>query len=158
VAAGGPLVDRTGKVVGMSITVDGGAAASGYAIPVDTLRNRIEALQADQGKQTPSSPTLGVKTEDVASLSPAQVAANGVSTSDGAMITEVERRSSAHDADLRVGDVVTAVDAQVVNNTADLVAAIATHHRGDQVVITYARGGQIANVKVTLLSRAETGN
>jgi serine protease Do len=156
--AGGPLVDRTGKVVGMSIAIDGGATGNGYAIPVDTLRSRIEALEANQGKQTPNSPTLGVKTEDVASLSPASVSANGVTTSDGAMITEVDRRSTAHDADLRVGDVITAVDAQVVNNTGDLVAAIANHHRGDQVVVTFARRGQIGNVRVTLRSIAETGN
>jgi S1-C subfamily serine protease len=157
-AAGGPLVDRSGQVVGLSIAVDGGAAGSGYAIPVDSLRTEIQQLESGQGASGPHSPTLGASTRDVASLSPAEMARYGIETSDGAMVVEVDRRSSAHTAGLAVGDVITAVDAQVVNNTADLTAVIGAHHAGDTVTITYARQGDIRNVRVALRSRADTGN
>ncbi len=157
-AAGGPLVNRRGQVVGLSIAVDGGVAGSGYAIPIDALRTALQQLESGQGASGPHSPTLGARTRDVSALTPAEVAQYGVSTSDGAMVVEVDSRSSAHTAGLAVGDVITAVDAQVVNNTADLTAVIGAHHAGDAVVITYERRGQIRNVKVALRSRADTGN
>ena len=157
-AAGGPLVNRRGEVVGMSIAVDGGTAGHGYAIPAETLRSEVQQLASGQGPSGPHSPTLGASTRDVASLTPAEVARYGIETSDGAMVVAVDRRSSAHTAGLALGDVITAVDAQVVNNTADLTAVIGAHHAGDSVVVTYERRGQIVNVKVVLRSRADTGN
>jgi S1-C subfamily serine protease len=157
-ATGGPLVDRRGQVVGMSIAVDGGAEGSGYALSVATLRTEIQQIQAGQGTSGPHSPSLGAQTRDVSTLTPAEVARYGVQTSDGAMVVEVDNRSSAHTAGLAVGDVITAIDAQVVNNGADLTGAIGSLHAGDQVVITYERGGDIHNVKVVLRSRADTGN
>ncbi len=35
---------------------------------------------------------------------------------------------------------------------------MAAHQAGDQIQVTYARQGQIANATVTLLARGDTGN
>ena len=66
--------------------------------------------------------------------------------------------SAAARAGLAAGDVITAIDAQPVNDAADVTAAVVGHQAGDQMQVTFERGGQIRNVTVTLLARRDTGS
>ena len=59
----------------------------------------------------------------------------------------------ADKAGLQVGDVVTAIDGQPVTTAEELIVAVRTHRPGDQVTLTYERGGQQSTAEVTLGSR-----
>ncbi len=156
-AAGGPLVDTRGDVVGLTVAVSRAGVSGGYALGIDAVTPLVTQIEQGHADNTPTSPSLGVGTLDVRGLDPATVARYGVQTSDGAVVVHVAQPSAAAAGGLAVGDVITAVDAQPVNTTADLAAAVASHQAGDQVQVTYQRGAQLANVTVTLLARKDTG-
>ncbi len=58
--------------------------------------------------------------------------------------------ASAAKAGLKVGDVVTAVDDQRVDNADALIAAVRSHAPGEQVKVSYTRGGTTNTTDVTL--------
>ncbi len=157
-AAGGPLVDARGAVIGLNVVPSGANAKSGYALAIDAVEPLVTQIEQGHADDTPASPDLGVSTQDVRGLDPSVVAQYGIQTSDGTLVVHVAQPSAAANAGLTVGDVVTAVDSQPVNDTNDLAAAVAAHHAGDRIQVTYARRGQIANAMVTLLARSDTGN
>jgi putative serine protease PepD len=84
----------------------------------------------------------------------------GVATRDatgspsGAQVVNVVTGSPADQAGLKAGDVVTAVDGSAVADAAQLAQRIRTHQPGDQVTITYTRGGSSAQVQVKLGTRS----
>ena len=58
--SGGPLIDMSGRVIGINQAVAGGAQGIGFAIPIDTVRTTVAMLQ--------QQPAAG---PDVASVGPA---------------------------------------------------------------------------------------
>jgi len=80
-------------------------------------------------------------------------AASGTS---GASVVSVVSGGPADQAGLKAGDVVTAVDGTAVSSPAALAQQIESHQPGDQVTITYTRGGASAQASVTLGTRSST--
>jgi|GEM_PF-3206575 len=72
----------------------------------------------------------------------------------GAQIARVSSGSPADGAGLKVDDVVTKVDDTTIASPSDLVQAVTSHKVGDEVTITYTRGGNSATVKVKLADRS----
>ena len=87
----------------------------------------------------------------------------GVATRDatgdvkGAEVVRVADGSPAAQAGLQDGDIVTAVDGSAVTNASDLAQQVHSHKSGDQVTITYSRGGNSTQAQVTLGNRSATG-
>jgi S1-C subfamily serine protease len=86
----------------------------------------------------------------------------GVATRDatgdqqGAEVVQVVSGSPAEQAGLQAGDVITAVDGSTVTNASDLAQRVRSHQPGDQVTITYSRGGNSAQTQVTLGNRSSS--
>lgn len=76
-----------------------------------------------------------------------------ITTEEGAEIVEVVPGSPAAEADLRVGDVITAVEGQAVTRIRPLSEHIARYAPGQRVQLTYLRDGQEFSVRVRLGSR-----
>jgi membrane-associated protease RseP (regulator of RpoE activity) len=94
------------------------------------------------GATTASGAFLGVSVEDA--------------TNDGgASITAVRSGSPAADAGLQEGDVITKVDNTEVKSGDDLIQAVRSHEPGDDVTVTYTRGGNAAQVTVHLGDRSD---
>jgi S1-C subfamily serine protease len=74
----------------------------------------------------------------------------GISLGNGALIGDVIPSSPADNAGLQPGDVITRVNNQPINQPADLSAAIAHLHPGDQVQIEFVRGPSTYTTAVTL--------
>jgi S1-C subfamily serine protease len=87
----------------------------------------------------------------------------GVATRDatgdvkGAEVVNVASGSPAAQAGLQTGDVITAVDGSTVTSAPDLAQKVRSHQSGDQVTITYSRGGNSAQAQVTLGNRSPAG-
>jgi len=73
----------------------------------------------------------------------------------GAVIRSVTSGSPADKAGLRVGDVVTALAGQRIDEADALVAAVRSHAPGQQVKLSYTRGAKSTTVTLTLGESAD---
>ena len=175
--SGAPLVDRHGRLVGITVSLAGQGADIGFAIPVDSVLasatspatgdgsdNPIE-LPRGQGDDSSSAfderqvpvapdtaegrPVLGV---EVAELSSERAVAEGVDG--GVVISHVLTGSAADDAGLTDGDIIVRLDGKKVASTQDLVSTISRYEPGEEVDVTVSRDGETTTVTVELGSRA----
>ncbi len=72
----------------------------------------------------------------------------------GAEVANVATGSPAAGAGLQSGDVITAVDGTAVSGPVDLARLVRSHQPGDQVTITYIRGGTSTDTQVQLGDRS----
>ena len=141
-ASGGPLVDRSGAVVGITTRTGSGDGSLGLVIPIDLARRVAEKIIAD-GRVT--YPWLGVTGTD---LDPWTAKEYGVGT--GTLIRRVTPKSPADQSGLKVQDVVTAVDNLAISTMNELMMLVRRHDPGDRVDLTVVRSGVKRNVKVRL--------
>jgi putative serine protease PepD len=150
--SGGPLVNLNGDVVGINAAIatdqsngglqvpgqqsSSGNIGIGFAIPSDEA-GRIATELIATGKATHA--VLGVS-----------VGGSNATQGSGAVIRSVTSGSPADKAGLRVGDVVTALAGQRIDQADALVAAVRSHAPGQQVKLTYTRGGSSSTVSLTL--------
>jgi putative serine protease PepD len=138
--SGGPLLDPSGKVVGIvdQIATNGGSDQSsgvGFAVPIDLVKAELSKLKS--GAKVAHA-YLGVATSGTSTSTP------------GATLAQVTPGGPAADAGLRVGDVVTRIGGAKIQNANDLVAAIAAHNPGDKVAINVSRGSETIQLTATL--------
>jgi putative serine protease PepD len=141
-ASGGPLVDRSGAVVGITTRTGSGDGSLGLVIPIDLARRVAEKLIA-VGRVT--YPWLGVSGTD---LDPWTAKEYGVGT--GTLIRRVTPKSPADQSGLKVQDVVTAVENLPIATMNELMMLVRRHEPGDRVDLTVVRSGVKRNVKVRL--------
>jgi putative serine protease PepD len=60
----------------------------------------------------------------------------------------------AASAGLKEGDVITAIDGQKTAGSDAVIAAIRAHQPGQQISVTYERGGTTKTVRVTLANQS----
>ena len=151
--SGGPLANSNGQVIGItnsklsSSTMSGTSIENiGFAIPIEDALAVAEYLESN-GKVT--RPVLGVT---MTSVEGAEY--NGVTISDkitsGAVVTDVSSGSTADDAKLEKGDVITKLDDYNIKDYKYLKYYLYRYRVGDKVKITYIRDGKEKTVEVTL--------
>jgi len=142
--SGGPLLDLTGKVVGINTANIPGAQSIGFAIPVNTAKTVLEDI-VKHGRVT--RPWLGIIGIDISR----ELARRFNLTVDtGVMVMRVIPESPAERADLESGDVVVAVGDARVASMEDLQKDIRTRTAGDTVSLVVVRGSDEGRVRVTL--------
>jgi S1-C subfamily serine protease len=144
-ASGGPLVDRSGAVVGITTRVAGGDL--GHVVPIDLARKVAEKLIAD-GRVT--YPWLGVSGTD---LDPWTAKEYGVGA--GTLIRRVSPKSPAEQSGLQVQDVVTAIEHLPISTMNELMMLVRRHDPGDKVELTVVRSGVTRTLKVRLIEPPE---
>ncbi|MDI2131664.1 S1C family serine protease [Yinghuangia seranimata] len=157
--SGGPLLDAQGRVIGVNSAIQstdnggsGGAQSGGqpgsiglgFAIPINQAKWVADQLIQD-GHATYAQ--LGVLPDASYQGAGARVAGGG---SDG----QAPVSGPAAKAGLQSGDVVTKIDGQPVADYRSLLSEVWSHKPGDQVKLTYTRGGTEHTVDVTLGQRA----
>ena len=150
--SGGPLVDMTGAVVGINSSIRTAASQSafgsseqsgsiglGFAIPIDEVMPIVDQMAAGE---TPTHARLGIRVGDDEA---------------GALVSQVTEGSTASQAGIEAGDVITAVDDRRITGGDSLVATIRSYRPGDTVTVTWERGGESQEAQVTLDSDATEG-
>lgn len=151
--SGGPLVDITGKVVGINTAIyspSGGSIGIGFAIPANLAVNIKDSI-IRTGKVERAF--LGTELQD---LNPQLVKQFNLSTSNGVLVTSVSENSPAEKAGLKSGDVITEVNGSRVNSASQLVAQIASLRIGTDVSLNYIRDGKTYKTTTVLTKRTET--
>jgi putative serine protease PepD len=156
--SGGALVDLNGNVVGINAAIatagqstggESGNIGVGFAIPMDEVMPIVDQMAKGE---TPTHARLGV------SVSAASSSQSGIASDEGAPIEKVNAGSTAANAGIAEGDVVTKVDDHLITDADSLIATIRSYRPGDQVTVTYERGGQTKTVQLTLDSDSEASN
>ncbi len=149
--SGGPLVDSSGRVIGMNTAVaasaDGSSPAQniGFAIPSDKILQLLPALRSKSiGSTQTGSGYLGVDIETLTSQ--LRSAYNFVPT-EGAVVLSVVSGSPAGAAGIQQGDVITSFNGKPVTSADQLATAIQTDTPGQKVTIGLYR--QAAQITVT---------
>ncbi|WP_428388342.1 S1C family serine protease [Mucisphaera sp.] len=154
--SGGPLLDSSGRVVGVNTAILSPAGASigiAFAVPIDTLKRVVPQL-IQNGRYIP--PQIGIRYHDPTSAN--YLGRLGLR---GVLILEVEPGSPAEAAGLEgssrrllgrveLGDVILAVDGNVVTDSNDLQLVLEQRAPGDTVALTVWNDGERRRVEVTL--------
>lgn len=137
--SGGALLTLDGQLIGINTAIiapAGGNVGIGFAIPINMARAVMDQL-VEYGEVRRGR--LGVLTRD---LTPEMAETLNLPSRGGAIITSVERDSPAKRADMRPGDVVTAVNGRPIYDAGDLRNAIGLLPVGSGVELTIMRKGR----------------
>jgi serine protease Do len=150
--SGGPLVDLSGKVIGINTAIGGARRFAGYgfAIPINLARDVIDDL-LEYGRVR--RPMLGVNVSDVDAVDAEVYELDEVR---GAEINAVRPDTPAADANLRPGDVIVALDGQPIADSTELITDLARREPGETVELALIRDGERRTVDVEM-GEFETG-
>ncbi|MDE1553954.1 MULTISPECIES: S1C family serine protease [Comamonas] len=144
--SGGALVDVNGNLLGINTAIysrSGGSMGIGFAIPVSIAKLVLDGLVKD-GKVTRG--WIGVEPNE---LSPELAETFGAKASQGVIITGVLQDAPAARAGMLPGDVITAVQGQVVRNVAEMMTAVAALPPGQVAEFAVLRNGSETTLSIT---------
>lgn len=152
-SSGGPLLDMSGKVIGITsakalyagydeygnmINAEG----IGYAIPIDEAMEVVRELITTGHVKRPG---IGISVVEID-----QLTAEMYQVPQGILVYTVTEDGPAHVADLRINDVILSYDGITAGATTDFVAYVGAMEVGDQVKLRIWRDGQEQELYVTV--------
>lgn len=140
--SGGPLLNSRGEVVGVNVAVTANAQNIGFALPINVIK---DSLQNFNSTGQFDRPFFGVRYQLIS-----QQAALANEVPQGAYVLEVIKGSTAEEAGLKQGDIITKVDGTALKNDQNLAQIINKKKVGDKMDVTYWRDKQDHTVNVTL--------
>jgi Do/DeqQ family serine protease len=152
--SGGALVDLAGRLVGINTAIfsrSGGSQGIGFAIPVNMVK--VVIASARTGGTTVKRPWLGAKLQNV---TPDIAESLGLKRPSGALVATVTEKSPAARGGLRTGDLIVAVDGQLVDDSNAFDYRFATKPIGGQAQLGVVRGGKDVKLAVALEVAPET--
>lgn len=138
--SGGPLVDVRGRVVGITTAIVPYAQGIGFAVPTSTALDVIGRI-TDEHRASLAGGALGISALDTR-LEEATINTNSLQQQKGVLLLEVAATGSAARASLRAGDIVLALDDQVIENVDTLKRAIEKLRGQSPWRITFLREGR----------------
>ena len=147
--SGGPLIDMEGNVVGINVAIESTAQGIGFAIPWFTVQTIATELIAS-GRVI--RPMLGVVAVE---LTPSIARSIGREWIEGVIVLQVFESTSAADAGLQSGDVITVIDGIFVSDIKGFRQIIWGYIAGDIVQIELDREGKLITLEAILQEKPE---
>lgn len=145
--SGGALVNMAGELIGINTMIyssTGNYAGISFAIPTSIVHKVVSDLK-EYG--TVQRAVLGIAGTNITSAATEKY---DLKVSQGALVMEVADRSSAKQAGLVEGDVITSIDGHSISTMSDLQEAISTHKPGDKVRMSVERKGKAMTIDLVL--------
>ncbi|HWN14801.1 MAG TPA: S1C family serine protease [Candidatus Dormibacteraeota bacterium] len=149
--SGGPLVDATGRVIGLNTS--GLARESRLALPVATVARVTDELLR---KGHVARAYLGIGMQPVRLPEPLR-AALGLPGDGGLIVVMVEPDGPAARAGLLLGDVLVALDGAPTGDLEDVQAQLGAERIGTTVTALVVRAGARTEVRITVGERPRRG-
>jgi serine protease DegS len=151
--SGGALINARGELIGINTAVlnksnSGNLSVEGigFAIPVNLARGVMKDI-LDHGRVIRG--WIGILPEDVDDDQAKQLGL----PHGGVVITNMYRASPAVEAQLRIGDIVTAIDGKAVRSARDTLSQIAAKKPGVSLTLHLLRGRSELDSKVSVTER-----
>jgi putative serine protease PepD len=168
--SGGPLIDATGKVIGINSQIatgngGNGSVGIGFAVPIDTAKQIIPDLK-QSGRVDRGYLGIGAAITVDKTLTDLNLP-----TDHGALVQQVVPGGPADKAGIRGGnvsatldnhpiqlggDIIVKIAGKDIRTRDDLQTAIADRKSGERVEVTVSRGGKAKTMQVTLGERPNT--
>jgi S1-C subfamily serine protease len=140
--SGGPLLDASGRVIGINSQIAtngaGGNVGIGFAVPVNTAKNVIPQL------------------EQTGRVERAYLGIQGATAPDGVIVESVHDSSPAASAGVHVGDTLERLGDRPVRSMDDVNNIVAEYQPGDVLELEVRTGGITRGLKATLVDRPAT--
>ncbi len=140
--SGGPLLDASGRVIGINSQIatgggdsSGGSIGIGFAVPVNTAKGVITQL------------------EEEGHVERAYLGIQGTTGDGGVLVERVQPGSPAAAAGLHDADLLSSLDGRSVRTMADVSAILERHRPGDEVAVEVRTAGQPRGLRATLADR-----
>ena len=158
--SGGPLLDKFGRMIGINsqiLSPAGGSVGVGFAVPVNIAKRIIpQLIQFGEVRR----PKLGANLLSVASLTEQGIK---LPVETGLVVRNVLQGTSASNAGLRglsqgssgdvvLGDIITSIDGEKMNDIDDLYRYLDKKQIGDSIQVQVYRNGKNTIVPMRLLS------
>lgn len=149
--SGGPLLDITGRVVGINTAGIVGSQNVGFAISIDSLKPIIDELitfgRIERG-------FLGIVTATITRFVARQ---NELPVEYGVYVVDVSSGTAAARAGLQQADIIIEIAGDEVSDSGDLSRILARHKPGSTVAVRFHRSEEtsVRTVQVTLGSRPD---
>src|SRR5262245_45244778 len=146
--SGGALVDLGGRIVGINTAIfsrSGGSQGIGFAIPANMVK--VVVASAKGGGSTVKRPWLGARLQAVTHDTAGRL---GLKRPSGALVASVTATSPAGRAGLKTGDLITAIDGQVVDDPNAFDYRFATKTLGGHANLGIVRAGKDMVINVAL--------
>ena len=145
--SGGPTFNTEGEVVGVNTAIfspSGGSVGIGFAISADAAKSVIAALK-DKGSVARGY--IGVQIQPVSDEIAESLA---MSNTKGALVADATKNAPAAEAGIKSGDVITAVNGELIDGPKELARKIAGLGPEKKVELTVLRGGASQKFSLTL--------
>jgi S1-C subfamily serine protease len=142
--SGGPLLDSSGRVIGINTAILAGTTGLGFAIPINVA---IDATDQILTTGRVRRAYLGVGSRF---LDPEIARRFSLPIDQGNVVLQVERGSPADRAGIQVEDFIVGIGGEPIRSSGDLLRLLRARRPGDRVQIAIVRGNQRLNVTAQL--------
>ncbi|MFI3270898.1 MAG: Do family serine endopeptidase [Pseudomonadota bacterium] len=150
--SGGPLLNMQGEVIGINTAIIASGQGIGFAIPSNMASQIIEQLKTHKKVQRG---WIGVTIKPIDNDT---ARALGLKKSNGAFVESVIAGDPADKAGIKAGDILLKVDGKEMENSTELLLAVAHKRPGEKVKITLLRNGKFKDVTLVLGERNADGS
>jgi serine protease Do len=150
--SGGPLVNTVGQVVGMNTLIlsrSGGNEGVGFAIPSNLVGTICQQIRVDHHVHHHQ---VGIA---VRAITPAMAQGLKFLTEEGVVIEDVTPQGNADLAGLKVGDIITQVEGQSIQNVRQFALRMYSYAVGDKAQIEVMRGADRMSFSVPVVERED---
>jgi serine protease Do len=147
--SGGPLVDLQGNVIGINTIVYNNAQGLGFAVSSDTCQTVINDILTNGKVQWPF---LGV---GVATMTENLAQEQNISYVPGVLVTSVQSGSAAQIAEVKVNDIITAIDGTSITTSDQLISIVRSHKVGETITLDVIRDNKTAPIKIKVTLKAQ---
>ncbi|MAK54497.1 MAG: 2-alkenal reductase [Pusillimonas sp.] len=148
--SGGALIDTQGRLIGINTAIyseTGGSLGIGFAIPVGVAQKVFEDI-VRQGYVTRG--WIGVEPQDI---TPDLAQAFNLAAQEGVIVARIVPGGPADNAGLRVGDIISEIDGDPVDNTAGFLSQIARLEPGSLAKLNVLRKGRKQHIELQVGQR-----
>jgi Do/DeqQ family serine protease len=151
--SGGALVNARGELIGINSAIaspTGSYAGYSFAIPSNIARKVANDMMKFGNVQRAF---LGISFLDIKTADEKELSNLGLDRVDGVYVKEVNKGTSAEEAGLKAGDIITKIGDKTIKSGPQLTEQMAQYRPGDKTTVTYIRSGVSATRDITFKNK-----
>lgn len=142
--SGGPLINEQGEVIGVNTVKIESAEGIGFAVPINIIKPIIESFTT---KGEFEEAYLGIFAYDKEVV---KYLESDLDFQNGIYVVKIMADGPVAKTNIRIGDIITKIDGNIINRMSELRSYIYTKAPGDKVTLTIMRNNKEYQIDVNL--------